>query len=342
MTRVRLALAALALAALAPALALAQDAVPTPDAGVAAPPGADDGQAQETTPATPMTIYVGVYPLRVGDLDLRTGTASLTYYMWTRWSGASDGTALELVNGTVESREHEYTSDDEGVHYDYHRCRARVQLALDFHSFPFDEHEIGIELEHAEEDGESVLLENDVDAVRYLHSPPVSGWLVDDPRYDVVPSEYHTSWGVPGTPSDEVSVYPRYRMRMRIHHDPSTTFFKTFLTLFISVLIAFLGFFMHPDVIDARVGVGVAGIFGAVTSHSVVASNLPEIPYMTLSDKVHFAGMAFIGLALVESCLVGWLVRNERAPLATRLDRWARWGMGPLFALVVTAFVALR
>lgn len=333
------------------------------DAGAAAREESEGSSSTESPEASgPITVYVGIYPLRIGDLDLRTGTAQVTYYQWQRWSdpaagrgdeGASpeaasdeaaavDGASVEVVNGEIVSSESEYVLHEDGVHYVYHRFTTRAQLHPDFHAFPFDAHEVSIELEHASEGASTILLAVDEEGVRHVESPPVAGWMVDPPVFDVVTSRYATSFGMPGVSPDEVSEYPRVRMRVRLHHDANTTFWKTFLTLFISVLIAFLGFFMHHDVLDARVGVGVAGVFGAVTSHSVVAANLPDIPYMTLSDKVHLVGIVFVFLALLESCAVGWLARRGDLALAERIDGVARWAMAPCFATCVLALLALR
>lgn len=315
------------------------------DAGVTAPAAEETTEGPEATedaPSAPTTIYFGVFPLRVSDLDMRTGTATLTYYVWSRWRGPADGTAYEVMNGTLLSRESEYLQEEDGERYAYYRSSARVLVDTDFHAFPFDEHEIMLALEHAEEGSASVLFAVDEDSVRHVESPPISGWLVDRPTFDVVETRYATNFGMPGVDPEEVSTFPRFRMRIRLHHDVSTTFFKTFLTLFISVFIAFLGFFMHPDVLDARVGVGVAGMFGAVTSHSVVANNLPDIPYMTLSDKVHLAGILFIFLALVESCAIGFFVRHRRQELATKVDFGARVAMAPAFVCVVAALILTR
>ena len=310
-----------------PAPAVAQDATPS-------------GTEPET--AAPMPLHFGIYPLRISELDLRAGTTTMTYYVWTRWSGASDGTAYELVNGTVDAREHEYLYEQGGERYAYYRCRATVQVELDFRAFPLDEHEVRLDFEHSDDGDASVVFVLDEPSVRHLESPRLSGWLVDAPRFAVTQSVYRTNWGMPGVDPDERSTFSRASMVIRIHHAIAATFAKTFLTLFIAVLITFLGFFVHPDLLDARVGVGVAGMFGAVTSQAVVSANLPDIPYLTLSDKIHFAGLAFIFLALLESCAVGYLVRTQRAGAATRLDRAAKVAMAPLFALVVAVLIATR
>ncbi len=307
--------------------------------------GTEDAGAEATEPEAltePTTIYFGVYPLRVSELDMRTGTATITYYVWSRWRGPADGTAYEVMNGTVLSRESEYLYEEGGERYAYYRMSARVIVGTDFHTFPFDEHEIQLTLEHAEEGSSTVLFAVDEDSVRHVESPFISGWIVDRPEFDITETRYATNFGMPGVDAEEVSTFPRFRMRLRLRHEVSTTFFKTFLTLFISVFIAFLGFFMHPDVLDARVGVGVAGMFGAVTSQSVVATNLPDIPYMTLSDKVHLVGILFIFIALVESCAIGFLIRHRRAELATKLDLASRVGMVPAFAVVVALLLVFR
>lgn len=320
--------------------------IDTLDATSGAP--AQLGEAEVESVATgPTTVHVGIYPLRIGDLDLRTGTAQVTYYQWQRWmtpvGGATvDGASVEVVNGEVVASESEYVLEEGEVHYVYHRYTTRAQLHPDFHAFPFDEHEVSIELEHASEGSEEILLAVDEDGVRHVQSPAVAGWMVDPPIFDVVTSRYATSFGMPGVSPDEVSEYPRVRMRVRLHHDASTTFWKTFLTLFISVLIALLGAFMHHDELEARVGVGVAGIFGAVTSQSVVASNLPDIPYMTLSDKVHLAGIVFVFLGLLESCAAAWFSRHGRVEISARLDRIARRLMAPSFAACVVVLLVLR
>ena len=381
------------------------------EGGAEAPERSATDSAETNEASGPTTVYVGIYPLRIGDLDLRTGTAQVTYYQWQRWrdaegatvegasvegasvegasaegasaegasaegasaeaasvegasaegasaeaasaEGASaedasveaasvDGASVEVVNGEVVASESEYVLHEGDVHYVYHRFTTRAQLHPDFHAFPFDEHEVSIELEHASEAADVILLAVDEEGVRHVESPPVAGWMVDRPVFDVVTSRYATSFGMPGVSPDEVSEYPRVRMRVRLHHDASTTFWKTFLTLFISVLIALLGAFMHHDELEARVGVGVAGIFGAVTSQSVVAANLPDIPYMTLSDKVHLAGIVFVFLGLLESCAAGWFARHDRAELSRRLDRVARHVMAPSFAICVLLLLVLR
>ncbi|MCA9300328.1 MAG: hypothetical protein KDA28_14755 [Phycisphaerales bacterium] len=300
---------------------------------------ADDEDEAAEGDEGPTTVYIGLYLLRIHDLDLHAGTASVTYIVWTHWEGDVDGAGYELVSGTVDSQEHEFQTIELGEHYAYYRCRATVAIDFDFRPFPFDDHTIKLDFEHSDEDENVVRFVVDEDSVRNLPHARISGWDVDPPRYEVIPHEYNTNWGFPGVPADDVGRFSRFRVSLRIRHSAGATFIKTFLALLISVLIGFLGVWMDPEELEARVGVCVAGVFGVVTSQAVVAGNLPDIPYLTLCDKVHLAGLIFIFMALVESCFAAYYQRHERRELALRIDRLSRSILVPAFALLVGLLV---
>ncbi len=306
------------------------------DAGTPAVPPAEEAPSEEDAGLPPRTtVHVGVYPVQIQSVDLAAASAQVTFYLWARWRGPANGGALELVNGTMDARENEYREDDGDVHYVSHRCRATVPIEVDFRRFPFDEHVIALELEHAEYDTVVIELAVDEANLRSLRSPPVSGWFVDDPVHEVVTHAYRTGWGTPSLPADYPAEYSRARTTMRLHHAPVASFGKTFLALFIAVLIASLAFFLDVADTGARTGTAVAGTFGAVTSYAVVAYSLPEISYLTLSDQIHVTGLGFVFFVLVETCVVAYLARTERAALARRINRV----VGPVAALSFAAVV---
>lgn len=104
---------------------------------------------------------------------------------------------------------------------------------------------------------------------------------------------------------------------------PNLRFFGSLLGLFISVAIAFFAFLIRPTDLDPRFGVGVAAIFGAVSSEIVVLSNLPEMPYFTLADKVHMVSLFFVFLSLLESCIVLKMTHAGRQASAHMIDQFA-------------------
>jgi hypothetical protein len=97
------------------------------------------------------------------------------------------------------------------------------------------------------------------------------------------------------------------------------------------VAIAYLSFLIDPQDLDPRFGVGVAGIFGAVSSMIVVSSNMPDNPYFTLSDKIHFVSLGFIFLSIFTSCVVLQISKKEdKTKLSNTINNWT----GSLLVLI--------
>ncbi|MBI5517539.1 MAG: hypothetical protein HY909_27460 [Deltaproteobacteria bacterium] len=346
--------ATLALLASFPRGASAQDASSANDAGTVA--GGSAGAFEEvpavpggstTPPASaegqPVRVQVGALPVIVHGVDLKTGTATVTYWFWTRWRGAGDVTSrIEVANGVLDACEHAEHYVTDGVHHAYARCRATARVEVDFRAFPLDRHELRVEFEHIALDETLLRFAVDEPSLRSARSPPLAGWILERPRFDVVRHSYRTNWGAPYVALDDQAAYSRFRMRITMRHAPAAAFAKTFLSLMLSVLITALAFWIDPTDTGARIGLGVAGTFGALTSQVLVASNLPDIGYMTLSDKVHVAALGFIFFVLMESVVVAAFARKGQAERAARIDRGAMVAsytlfLGTALALIVGA-----
>jgi hypothetical protein len=334
-SRVWAALVVLALVSLCSAPVLAQDGGALEEVH-AAPDGS------QTSPAAaegqPLRVHLGAVPVIIHAVDLKAGTATTTFYLWTRWRGAFDHTRVEVANGTLEARDYDEHYTTEGVHYAYARCRATTRVWVDYHAYPFDRHELQLALEHIALDETLLHFVIDTPSLRNIQSPGLAGWIVERPRYDVVRHAYRTNWGAPYVSLSDPATYEQFRVRVTLRHAPLAAFAKTFLSLLISVLITALVFWIDPTDTGARIGLGVAGIFGAVTSQVLAASNIPDLGYMTLSDKEHIAGMVFIFFALAESVLVARLARAGAVERAQRIDRRAMVGS---YAVFTTTFVGL-
>ncbi|MCC7539801.1 MAG: hypothetical protein IT379_26500, partial [Deltaproteobacteria bacterium] len=276
------------------------DEVPPVPNGSRTPPAVPEGQ--------PTPVLVGAVPIIIHDVDLKAGTATVTYWFWARWRGAVDASdRIEIANGSLETREHAEHYVTEGAHYAYGRQRAVVRVDVDYRAFPFDRHVLRLAFEHTTLDETMLRFVVDEASLRNVQSPEISGWITERPRFDVVRRTYRTNWGAPFVALDDPAAYSQFRVAITLRHAPVAAFAKTFLPLLISVLITALVFFIDPADTGARFSLGVAGTFGAVTSEVLVASSLPDIGYMTLSDKAHAAGLAFIFFALLESVIVAHL-----------------------------------
>lgn len=278
--------------------------------------------AKESVDQRPTQVSIGIYPIDVYDLDLRKCSYVVDCYVWLRWTGGGDldPTEFEFVNGSMDVKEHPDRKKTRDVNYVSYRCRGTFHSRFDFRKYPLDSHTLAVFVEDA--DHEMTRLEYVADADNMRRPPPiqVTGWQCGTPLCSVRKIEYETNYGNPERSSSEMATYSRFCMYLDITRAGPAIYLKTFLGLFISVAIAFLGFLICPTNADARFGVGVAAIFGSVSSEIIVSSNLPDMPYFTLADQIHFASFSFIFLSLLLSCISLGLTNRERMAVSRKLD----------------------
>ena len=163
--------------------------------------------------------------------------------------------------------------------------------------------------------------------------------------------EYPTEFGYPKEAwgkrtngyTNRGALYDCLELKMPIQRKGklALVYIKTFLALFIAMAIAMLSFFIAPEDIDPRFGVGVAAVFGAVSSMIIVSNNTQETPYMTMSDKIHFFTLLMIFLTIFISCFSLRLHRMGLKSSRARLDQYGGWGCMILYIGGVVLFSIL-
>jgi hypothetical protein len=196
--------------------------------------------------------------------------------------------------------------DQGDFHYRCWRCNGKFRALMDFHSYPTDNHVLEILLEDGSHDKRELVYVPDTENLAQSPRFYLGSWEQGGPiTAKAITFKYTTSYGNPTRSKGEVAEYSRFILSIPVRHagGASLIYAKTFLGLFISVAIALLAFLIDPMDLDPRFGVGVAAIFGAVSSMLVVSSNMPENPYFSLSDKIHIFSLLFIFLTLFISCI---------------------------------------
>lgn len=295
-------------------------------------------QAAEKRKA-PHFVDIGIYLLDVYDLDLKNSSYVADFYIWLRWKGELDPRKFELMNGELDVKENPDEQKIDELNYVSYRVRGKFRAPFDFREFPLDEQKLTIEIEDSSNDAGS--LQYVADLANMSASPQVnlSGWeIAGVPSYRVVEQVYETNYGNPRRPPGQKAVYSRFVVDIPIMHAGNELIYlKTFIGVFISVAIAFLTFLIEPTDLDPRFGVGIAGIFGAVSSMIVVSSNMPENPYFTLSDQIHFSSLGFIFLTIFVSCIVLRLQKQGRESLSRKMDRLVGGALAIAYVCVVLA-----
>lgn len=281
--------------------------------------------------AAPELIRSGVYVQDIYDLDPKTSTYHVFFYLWFRWSGKVDPRNFQLMNGTIDERMPPYYQKHGDEQYVLFPIRATLHGHFKYGEFPRDHQDL------------TIVIEDSVSGIRHLR------YVVDDkdsrqnPRLtlqdytvgkmhvDVLIDSYETAWGE-NTPLRSTS-YSRLQVTIPIEHAASTVYLKMFLAVFIATAIGFLCLFI-PVHVEALFVIGVGAIFGIVSSWAVYNNGLPSTSEMTMGDKLHLLSLLFVFFILVICAIRVRLAEEKKIKESDTVARVAGWVMIPLYALL--------
>ena len=290
----------------------------------------------EDTLPVPAVVELGVYVNRLNDVSLKDGKIAVDIYVWFRWrdKDLKPHEAFDLVNGEVTSKSGLMEADLDGVKYASLRVRGIVNKVWDISRFPFDSHEISIEIESTESEIHKLVYVPDVANSGVNADARIAGWTLTPRHARVEVYRYATNYGDTSLPTGAESAYSRFIYSVHISRPGYSLFIKLFTGLFIAAGIGFLSLLIRPIDLDPRFGLGVGAMFAAVASQYVLDSNLPDAPGLTLADKLHVLTFLFIFITLLESTISLRLWNRGRQALSEQLDRYS-------LVCIVLCFVSL-
>jgi hypothetical protein len=209
-------------------------------------------------------------------------------------------------------------------------CSVRLR------SFPFDHQVLPLELSDAEFSSQELAYANkpivadlDGDAKEQLSSWKLEGNV----RYQHSPRVFI---GDDGAPTYD---YATFSLPVRRHITFHLT--KFFLPLLVIITVAFAVFWIDPEDLGSRVGIGVTCLLAAIAFQLAEAGSLPAVAYLTLADRIYAACYAALAIALMASIWATSLVRRSLRAKALRIDRICRTAF-PLGMVLVVIMIAVR
>ena len=285
-------------------------------------------------------VKVGLYVIRIHEVNLKEQYFRPEFYVWFRWRNK----ALHPYKtfSVINAREVERVTDPEvkdlnsGEKYAYVRLVARVSTFLDVTEFPLDGHDLTVDIEEDENEQHLVRYVADNENSGAERTISLPGWtLAQTSTVDSVRA-YRSNFG--DTSIGDEGRYARVSLTMHFACAGSQYFMKLFFGLWVAAGIAFLAFFIRPQNVDPRFGMGVAAIFAAIASEYIVTASFPDTNVLTLADKLHLVTFAFVFSTLAQSTWSLHLAENGREATSRYLDRLSRW-VFPLAYVVVNALL---
>lgn len=258
-------------------------------------------------------VTTGIYVDRIISLSIKKTGWTVDFYVWFRWkgAGADPGEKLQVVDGSIESKEkvEEYTRGSE--RYVLYRVVARITKFFDVSRFPRDDHVLTISLESHASERRELLFVADQESSGISSRVQIPGYSIY--RHAVIekPHAYVSNHGDPRLAGGMEKVQSQLRIGIWIHRWGWGFYLKMFVALFAAVGVALIAFFIKPSDVDPRFGLGI-GALGAVIVNTYVTSTLvPDTGVLTLADLVNHVAIVTITLSLMQSAISLYLYERR-------------------------------
>ncbi|MBI5223304.1 hypothetical protein HY990_02685 [Candidatus Micrarchaeota archaeon] len=251
-------------------------------------------------------IQIGTYIINAGKFDQQTGSYSVDFYLSLKCD-VNCSTDFEFVNGRAISVDKIIDKPDEK----FYRILATLQNPVDFRKYPFDSHELTIEIEDKT---------NTKDKVTYV---------VDGKQTGLEPNIQFIGWKLVGSkasiedhyypPYDET--YSKYKFSINLEREKVSAFLKIFVPVLIIMLLNFFAHFPDPDKITTRILMHSTFLTAAVMFHVAIGNQLPPLGYLNVADKFMFACYISLGFSLTSAIAVLELSEEKRVELVKKVHR---------------------
>src|SRR5262249_4949122 len=145
------------------------------------------------------------------------------------------------------------TTIDSGRIYSLMKLQCVMKDSWRINNFPFDNQRLRLAIENSQYDSRSLVFAADTVGNHFDPRFVINGWKIDSCILTTGIKQYETAFGDESFAKPHTE-YSTFRIRLVIKRNAGGLFWKMFLGMYISFLIAYVCFFIHADIIDARFG----------------------------------------------------------------------------------------
>jgi hypothetical protein len=186
--------------------------------------------------------------------------------------------------------------------------------------FPFDTQRLVIKVENSEFDTRSLVFVADTAGKHFDPELTADGWDIKNIEIKTGIKKYNTAFGDNSLPKPS-SEYSSFEMTIDMDRAALGLFLKLFIGMYIAFCIAYLSFFIHPDVVEAGFGLQVGGLFAAVGNKYIIDSILPETSVFTLVDLLHSITFITIFLIILNTCIALRYYKRKKVVKALAIEK---------------------
>lgn len=198
---------------------------------------------------------------------------------------------------------------------------------LDLREFPFDQQEFTIQLVEVVYSNDEVVIEQ---------HPRFKGGIAEKlslPDWEIL------SWKTeskPYTASPELGYSSGFTFSFKARRHIGYFIVKVILPLILIVAMSWVVFWIDPQEMGSQIAVAITAMLTLIAYRFAVGADMPHVSYLTRIDYFILGSTFLVFFSLIEVVFISSLVKNNKLPLASSIDRWSRL----LFPLTFVVFSA--
>lgn len=265
-------------------------------------PAAPLTQTSAPAPAGKAEVKIGLYVNDIQSIDLHNYSFVADVYVWFRDSDTAivPGQSFEWMNMFAPD-DHVQTAiydtpqpQPDGSLYQVFRHQGPFAAKFSVKTYPFDAHELKIEIEDQEWNADRLVYV--ADAVTMNPNIDLPGFQIGRPRLEVAIRDYPTNFGDQSLAHPES--YSRAIVSIPISRPILSGITKSLLPVFIVVLVAAAALLLSPEHIEARVGLSITALLTLVALQFSAQAALPDVGYLLMLDQIYLASYGFVLLVV--------------------------------------------
>jgi hypothetical protein len=278
----------------------------------------------------PVHVSVGIWLVNIEKVDLPSSSYRVDCYLWFSFNPSEisldNVRNFEFVNGQPTKYEVDANNDSGYLEY---RIKGDFITSFDFTNYPFESHDLTIELEHKNLNMSSLVYDLDLEGSAIEPTASVAGWNLGGFNASIAQHSYGGD------------IYSRPTFSVTITRPLVSAVIKSVLPVSVITAISLLAFFMSPQNFAQRITLAVTTLLAATTFHLALLSGIPPTGYLTFADRIMISVYVIFLFNMAASVFIMRLVDAKKMDEASKLKRKSMLFLPVLVIILIAAQMVL-
>lgn len=301
-------------------------------------------------------VYTGIDFNDISDFDLKNSTFTTNFYLWFRFTGQIDDSAIEFINVTdYKLGTPILVSEDDGITTRTYRLKAKFKGNFDFHDYPLDRQILPIQFRHSKLTKEQLIYVVDTLGMQQAQKTgkeiaqqfenkkvsSINGWQINQVHFFQDTKKNDSTLGVPKLFKTPQSIeYSRFNVAIQMERHLMSFILKNLLAAFFLVVVGYLSFFIPISGLATRLGIGTTLFLTTSVFHLKLASELVNIDYPVLMEYFYYM-LYLLSIFIIVATIAAAYIYEEKKTTDCLLMKRLDWFGKIVYPLAIIIFVGV-